>query len=70
MPIRACAECQRLWQEFVSATMIEIRIRNRRALADKGLVVALPGALEHTERVAAESCDRARRLIREHEERH
>jgi hypothetical protein len=50
--------------------MAHIRIVNRQALADRGYVVALPGALEHALKAAADQCARARQRIREHERSH
>jgi hypothetical protein len=70
MSVPACIDCQRLWRELVRVTMVEIRVRNRRTLAEKGYIVALPGALEHAERSAAESCEQARQIIKQHERSH
>jgi hypothetical protein len=70
MPIRSCPECQRYWQEFANATMIQIRIANKRKLADRGYNVGLPDALEHAERAAAEASQRARQSVRDHEALH
>jgi hypothetical protein len=65
-----CSECARLWQAFVNATMTHIRVTNRQALAERGYIVALPGALEHALKTATDQCAQARQMIREHERSH
>ena len=70
MAIRSCPECERYWQEFANATMIQIRIANKKKLADRGYNVGLPNALQHAELAAAEACERARQSVRNHEASH